>query len=353
MASVTFPVSVGGDGSTVTDDSNASTGLANGGHRTRFVPALAQVVAVAEYVVDTASALNQGQTWAFDSSTTMADPGTGDLRFNDATTASISQVAVSALSAASGNPDISAIITTWDDSTNTSNKGYLTFRKGGEPEVFVTFIISGSITDNTTWLQIPVTYVGHNGSWAAADQMFSEFARSGDKGVDGAGDVTSNTASTSVDNEIVLFDGVGGKTIKRSTTTGIVKATSGVISAATAGTDYVAPGTATTFTAQQTFGELKEGTYTLGTTGSIALDPANGSIQTTTLTGNPTFTDSLEAGQTIVLMMNGGASYTVTWPTTTWCTSAGNTAPTLTANDTLVFWKTGTTLFGAYVGRFA
>lgn len=47
MASVTFPVSLGGDGSTVSDDASPTTGLANGGHRTRFVPALAQLVAVA------------------------------------------------------------------------------------------------------------------------------------------------------------------------------------------------------------------------------------------------------------------------------------------------------------------
>lgn len=47
MASVTFPPALGGDGSTVSDDANPTTGLANGGHRTRFVPALAQVVAVA------------------------------------------------------------------------------------------------------------------------------------------------------------------------------------------------------------------------------------------------------------------------------------------------------------------
>lgn len=54
MASVTFPPEVGGNGSTVTDDANPTTGLANGGHRARFVPALAQVVAVAQHVVDTA-----------------------------------------------------------------------------------------------------------------------------------------------------------------------------------------------------------------------------------------------------------------------------------------------------------
>ena len=106
------------------------------------------------------------------------------------------------------------------------------------------------------------------------------------------------------------------------------------------------------YTAQQTFGELKETVYTLATTGSIALDPANGSIQTSVLTGNPTFTDSLEAGQSVVLMLENGATYTVTWPTLTWVTSGGNVAPTLTAKDTLVFWKVGTTLYGAYVGSY-
>lgn len=56
MSSVTFPPALGGDGSTVTDDSNVSTGLANGGHRTRFVPALAQMVAVANGGVTQATA---------------------------------------------------------------------------------------------------------------------------------------------------------------------------------------------------------------------------------------------------------------------------------------------------------
>lgn len=93
-----------------------------------------------------------------------------------------------------------------------------------------------------------------------------------------------------------------------------------------------------------------EEVYALGTSGSLSLNPANGSIQTCALTGNPTFTDSLAAGQSIVLMLTNGASYTVTWPTITWVTAAGNAAPTLTAADTLVFWKVSTTLYGAYVG---
>lgn len=55
MSSVFFDLAVGGDGSAVTDDSNPSTGLANGGHRTRLVPAMAQVVAVAGFVVNKAA----------------------------------------------------------------------------------------------------------------------------------------------------------------------------------------------------------------------------------------------------------------------------------------------------------
>lgn len=56
----------------------------------------------------------------------------------------------------------------------------------------------------------------------------------------GAGDV--NGPALSVDNEIALYSSTTGKVIKRATTTGILKGTSGVLSAATAGTDYVAPG---------------------------------------------------------------------------------------------------------------
>lgn len=52
-----FDPAVGGSGLTVTDDGNPTTGLDNDGHRARFVPALAQVVAVAQYVVDTASSI--------------------------------------------------------------------------------------------------------------------------------------------------------------------------------------------------------------------------------------------------------------------------------------------------------
>ena len=120
-----------------------------------------------------------------------------------------------------------------------------------------------------------------------------------------------------------------------------------------AGTTATQTLTNKTLTAAVLDGGYSEEVFALGTTGSLALDPANGSIQTCALTGNPTFTDSLAAGESIVLMLTSGSSYTVTYPTITWVTSSGNTAPTLTANDVLVFWKVSTTLYGAYVGSGA
>lgn len=56
----------------------------------------------------------------------------------------------------------------------------------------------------------------------------------------GTGDASTNT-STSVDGEAALFSGTGGKTLRRSTLTGIIKQTSGVSAVAAAGTDYLAP----------------------------------------------------------------------------------------------------------------
>ena len=83
-----------------------------------------------------------------------------------------------------------------------------------------------------------------------------------------------------------------------------------------------------------------------------ALNPANGSIQTWTLTGNSTPTDSVSAGQAITLMIDDGTAYTITWPSVTWVNNA-KVAPTLatTGYTTVTLWKVGTTLYGAVVGN--
>lgn len=73
---VYFDPAVGGDGTTVTDDSNATTGLGNSGHRTRFVPALSQTVAVAANTVTKATeAAASAVAAAASAASAVASPG--------------------------------------------------------------------------------------------------------------------------------------------------------------------------------------------------------------------------------------------------------------------------------------
>jgi hypothetical protein len=98
-------------------------------------------------------------------------------------------------------------------------------------------------------------------------------------------------------------------------------------------------------------GTILEDVFTLpGLTPS--LNPDNGSIQVWTLTGNSSLTNNLSAGESITLMIDDGAAYTITWPTMTWVNNGGS-APTLatTGYTVVALWKVSTTLYGALVGN--
>ena len=82
-----------------------------------------------------------------------------------------------------------------------------------------------------------------------------------------------------------------------------------------------------------------------------ALDPANGTIQTWTLTANSTPTNSLTDGESILIMVNDGTAFTITWPSVTWVNNAG-VAPTLatTGFTVISLWRVSGVLYGALVG---
>lgn len=114
------------------------------------------------------------------------------------------------------------------------------------------------------------------------------------------------------------------------------------------------PTTGGTMTGNLTLDAYTEKVATLATSGTIALNPSTGTTLSCAAAGTVTFTDSLSSGQSISLLLTNGSSYTINWPSgTTWVTAAGNTAPTLSASNTLVFWKISTTLYGALVGKSA
>ena len=182
------------------------------------------------------------------------------------------------------------------------------------------------------------------------------------KGDTGSGDVTG--PASSVDSEIAIYNSTTGKIIKRASTTGILKGTSGVLSAATAGTDYVSPTGTETLSGKTltnpTVTNYVESVVAIGTvTTASTLSLTNGTIQTATLTASTacTFTmPTATAGKSFTLLLkqaattgNGTATFTgVKWGT------AG--APTITATagkmDILTFVADGTNWYGSIAQGF-
>lgn len=121
MASVTFPVELGGDGNTYTDDTDPQTGLANNGHLTRFIPTLQGAVAMASTAKDKASEAATSATNAAASasaaSTSESNAGTSATNAaNSASAASDSETA-----AAISESNASASETASANSASTAN----------------------------------------------------------------------------------------------------------------------------------------------------------------------------------------------------------------------------------------
>ena len=131
-------------------------------------------------------AANAGFAWLWSSTVTMADPGTGLVRFNNATLASVTQIAMSALTNDTSNPNIRLVQLTWDDSAHTP-RAVLTFKKPGTG-TYIQFGINSTIADNTTWVQIPVTYIGSSGSLTNNDVLANGVSLAGNNGA-GTGDL--------------------------------------------------------------------------------------------------------------------------------------------------------------------
>lgn len=136
-----------------------------------------------------------GIRFAFESSTTMAAPAAGGLRFNNATLGSVTAFAIANTSGETGNPTISNWINSWDDSTTTAHRGQITIRKQNAAENFLILDLTSAITDNTTWLTGTVSVVASGGSFTAADTLLVSWSRTGDKGLDGAGSGTMTSVT--------------------------------------------------------------------------------------------------------------------------------------------------------------
>ena len=122
--------------------------------------------------------------YTFSTTTSMADPGAGILRYNDATVADVTAIAIDDTTADTGNPDIEAWIASWDDSTSTI-KGQIRLVEPGTPANYAVFNITG-LTNNSGWVQLTVAHVDSNGTFGNTDSIRVTFSRVGDKGDTGA-----------------------------------------------------------------------------------------------------------------------------------------------------------------------
>lgn len=142
------------------------------------------VSAAASAVTAAAEASAANPKYTFSTTTSMADPGAGTLRYNHGTVASVSAIALDDTTADTGNPDIEAWIASWDDSTSTV-KGWLRLVEPATPANYAVFHITG-LTNNSGWVQLAVTHVDSNGTFGNGDSIRVMFSRTGDKGDTGA-----------------------------------------------------------------------------------------------------------------------------------------------------------------------
>jgi hypothetical protein len=139
---------------------------------------------------------------------------------------------------------------------------------------------------------------------------------------------------------------------------------SGVIGFATGATgDVTTTGTQTltnkTLTDPAIIGTILEDVYTITDGAAFEIDPGNGSVQLITLGASRTpKATNMVAGESVILMVDDGSAYTITWTDTTfgtsgvvWKTNAA-AAPTLNTSGytVITLWKVGTQVYGARVG---
>ncbi len=123
-----------------------------------------------------------GLPYTFSTTTSDADPGAGQIRLNNGTLGSVSEIYIDDSTAASGNPDVSAFLLTWDDSTQTSDRGQVTITKKSAQQNFATYKISGASTDASGYVKLAVTHVVSSGSFSNSDAVLVSFVRTGNAG---------------------------------------------------------------------------------------------------------------------------------------------------------------------------
>ena len=348
--------------------------------------------------------------YTFSTTTTDSDPGSGIVRFNNATQNVATEIYIDDEDNSGAN--VSGVIALLAGGNNPSSVlGYVTIRKEFAPENFITMKIT-TLTSASGYTKLVGTVEASSGAtpFSDTDNLYFSIDVSGDKGdpgdlsgpgsstdnavvrwdgtsgtttqnssvtIDDSGNVTTagrihstttgfrfpdNTDQTtagvigpasSTDNALVRFDGAGGSTVQNS---GWILSDANAL---TAGGDLYMGGYKLTQPVLQDYSEV---VVTANTSTSYGINLDNGNVFNLTLTGNVTYTfaghsavSARASSFTLFQTQDGTGSRTVTWPASVvW---EGGTAPTVTSTassaDVFVFSTPdqGTTWYGKVVGQ--
>jgi hypothetical protein len=304
--------------------------------------------------------------YTFSTTTTDSDPGSGIVRFNNATQNAATEIYIDDEDNSGAN--VSGVIALLAGGNNPSSVlGYVTIRKEFAPENFITMKIT-TLTSASGYTKLVGTVEASSGAtpFSDTDNLYFSIDVSGDKG--DPGDLSGPGSST--DNAVVRWDGTSGSLVQSS---GWILSDADAL---TAGGTLDMDGNALTVDEVTLSGvvsgndqemnrvklkDYSETTVIANTGATYTIDLESGNVFNLTLTGDCTYTFSNppasgSAGAfTLIQNQDGTGSRTVTWPASVeW---AVGSAPTITSTasstDVFTFITTdgGTTWYGFTGGQ--
>ena len=137
-----------------------------------------------------------GYYYKFDTGTSDADPGAGELSFNNGTYASATVIYID--DADANGVTTQADTETWGDSTETI-KGFLHIVDINDPTTYARFKITAAVTDASGYNKITVVHLASNNTFSAADELSIHFTRNGDAGASPGYFYKFDTGTSAVD----------------------------------------------------------------------------------------------------------------------------------------------------------
>jgi len=141
--------------------------------------------------------------WRFDSTTTMANPGNGDIRLNNAVMASVTQIAIAELS--NSGVDTQNYLAT----LRVNDTFYL--QDEDDATKFGRFVINAPPTDNGTWWQLSVTHVNSGAGGTPSNNQICRIAfllNNGGGSASAMSDLTDVDLTGLSNNDILVYDSV-------------------------------------------------------------------------------------------------------------------------------------------------